>query len=70
MAYNDIIVLKAEYRKGLTAFKLIKFVKSELKKRGVVLHQISMKRKHDFGRLLERLGDTETEIIFEGVLRG
>lgn len=68
MALNDIIFLKPEFRRGMTAYKLIKFEKDALKKRGVVIHQISMKLKHDFGRLTERLGYSEVERIVEGVL--
>ena len=64
-AVNDILFVGKPYRKGLLAFKMLKYAEKTLRERGVDKVLINMKLAHDFGPLLERLGYVEIERVFE-----
>lgn len=55
-AFNDLLYVSPEYRKGTTAIKLIKFSEQALKDDGVDVIVMRTKSSHDFSKLLERYG--------------
>ena len=63
-AHNDVIYVDPEYRKGFTAWRLIKFATEQLELAGVSVMMINIKRHKPFDKLLQRLGFTETESIY------
>jgi GNAT superfamily N-acetyltransferase len=66
-ANNDILYLAPKYRGRGVGIKLIKFNETSLFAMGVSVVHIHMKLAHDFGCLLERLGYTEIERMYEKV---
>jgi hypothetical protein len=60
-ANNDILFLTKTERKGMTGVKLLKFAVEELTKENVKLININVKKKQDFGPILERLGFEHVE---------
>jgi GNAT superfamily N-acetyltransferase len=67
-AYNDILFLTKEYRKGFTGSKLIKFAEKCLKEDGVSVVVVNTKRHKPFDVLLEWLGYKHIENIYSKVL--
>ena len=63
-AHNDVIYVDPEYRKGFTAWRLIKFAEQQLTLSGVSVMMINIKRHKPFDKLLQRLNFTETESIY------
>jgi len=63
-AHNDVIFVDPEYRKGFTAWRLIKFATEQLELAGVSVMMINIKRHKPFDKLLQRLGFTESESIY------
>ncbi len=63
-AHNDVIYVDPAYRKGFTAWRLIKFATEQLELAGVSVMMINIKRHKPFDKLLQRLGFTETESIY------
>jgi GNAT superfamily N-acetyltransferase len=68
-AFNDILFLKKEYRKGFTGAKLMKFAEKCLKEDGVSVVVVNTKRHKPFDKLLEWLGYNQTENIYTKMLR-
>ena len=60
-ANNDILFLKKSERKGTAGIKLIKFAVESLQAENVKLINVNVKKKQDFGPLLERLGFEHVE---------
>lgn len=67
-AYNDILFLDEEYRKGFTGAKLIKFAEKCLKEDGVSVVTINTKRHKPLDVLLSWLGYKHIENIYSKVL--
>jgi predicted acetyltransferase len=63
-AINDILYLKKEHRKGLIGYKFIKFVEEQLKLRKVSKIIWPVKKKYNFGKLLQRLGYRDEEVHY------
>ena len=63
-AHNDVIYVDPEYRKGFTAWRLIKFAEQQLILSGVSVMMINIKRHKPFDKLLQRLNFKETESIY------
>ena len=64
-ANNDILFLKKAERKGTTGIRLIKFAVEELKKEGVTLINVNVKKKQDFGPVMERIGFEHIEDVWQ-----
>jgi len=67
-ATSTLIYIKPEYRKGLLGYKLIKWSIEQIKQRKVQRILMGIKPKHDFGKILERLGATYFEKVYSIVL--
>jgi len=67
-AYNDILFLTKEYRKGFTGAKLMKFAEKCLKEDGVSVVIVNTKRHKPFDVLLNWLGYKHIENIYSKVL--
>lgn len=67
-AYNDILFLSQDYRKGYTGAKLMKFAEQCLKDDGVSVVVINTKRHKPFDALLKWLGYKHIENIYSKVL--
>lgn len=63
-ATNDVIYLDPEYRKGLTASKMIRFAVDCLTQDGVSMVFINTKIHKPFDILLERLGFNHVENVY------
>jgi len=63
-SHNDVIFVDPEYRKGFTAWRLIKFATEQLTIAGVSVMMINIKRHKPFDQLLKRLKFNETESIY------
>ena len=63
-AHNDVIYVDPEYRRGFTAWRLIKFAEQQLTLSGVSVMMINIKRHKPFDKLLQRLNFKETESIY------
>ena len=68
-AFNDILYLRVDYRKGLTGAKLMKFAEKCLKEDGVSVMVVNTKRHKPFDSLLEWLGYKHAENIYTKLLR-
>lgn len=69
-AFNDILYVHKDYRKGLTGAKLMKFSEKCLKEDGVSVLVVNTKRHKPFDSLLEWLGYKHIENIYSKLLRG
>jgi GNAT superfamily N-acetyltransferase len=67
-AYNDILYLDKDYRKGFTGAKLMKFAEKCLKEDGVSVLVVNTKRHKPFDVLLSWLGYRHIENIYSKVL--
>ena len=63
-AYNDVLFLHPDYRKGLAGMKLLKVAEKFLKQDGVSLLVVNTKVHKPFDALLERMGYTHIENNF------
>lgn len=54
--FVDSIFIRKEYRKGLTGYKFIKFVRDFGRKKGAKRIEWGITMRNDFGRILERMG--------------
>ena len=63
-ATNDVIYLDPQYRKGLTASKMIRFAVDCLTQDGVSMVFINTKTHKPFDILLERLGFNHVENVY------
>lgn len=70
MAANDLFFVLPEHRGKFTGSRLIDASEQELRRIGVQEIQMRTKTKHDFGRLLERKGFKETEIVYRKYVGG
>lgn len=68
-AFNDILYVHKDYRKGLTGAKLMKFAEKCLKEDGVSVVIVNTKRHKPFDSLLEWLGYSHIENIYSKLLR-
>lgn len=64
-ANNDILFLKKSERKGTAGIRLIKFAVAELKNEGVTLINVNVKKKQDFGKVLEHLDFEHVEDLWQ-----
>ena len=69
-AFNDVLYLHKDYRKGLAGAKLMKFAEKCLKEDGVEALRVSTKRLKPFDKLLCWLGYTHEENTYTKFLRG
>jgi|TARA_R110000822_G_scaffold70505_1_gene170529 GNAT superfamily N-acetyltransferase len=69
-AFNDVIYLHKDYRKGFAGIKLIKFAKKCLTEDGVSVLTINTKVHQPFDRVLERLGFKLIERVYSSYLQG
>lgn len=68
-AFNDILYVHKDYRKGLVGAKLMKFAEKCLKEDGVSVVIVNTKRHKPFDSLLEWLGYSHIENIYSKLLR-
>ncbi len=59
----DIVYLDREYRKGLVAYRMLEFMESDLKGKGITFIQHHVKPEPDFSPLLSRMGFEDFEKI-------
>lgn len=67
-AYNDIIFVDQEYRKGFTSVRLMKFAEKCLKADGAEVMVVNTKRHKPFDSLLVWLGYKHIENLYSKVL--
>jgi hypothetical protein len=67
-AYNDILFVDQDFRKGFTSPRLIKFSQKCLKEDGVAVMVVNTKRHKPFDTLLVWLGYKHIENIYSKVL--
>lgn len=67
-AFNDVLYLDKQYRKGLTGPKLMKFAEKCLKEDGISVMVINTKRHKPFDSLLVWLGYKHIENIYSKLL--
>ena len=63
-AVCDTIYILPSYRGRWTGVKLLKFAERVLKNRGVSHITMNVKKEHDFGSMLQRIGYKHTEVIY------
>lgn len=68
-AFNDVLYLQKEYRKGFTGAKLMKFAEKCLKEDGVSVVVVNTKRHKPFDILLSWLGYNHVENVYTKLLR-
>ena len=68
-AYNDVVFLKAEYRKAGVGAELLRFAEKWLKEDKISVLVVNTKRHKPFDSLLENLGYNHTENIYTKLLR-
>lgn len=64
MCHTDMYFLLPEYRKGGTGAKMLAFVETEIRKRGVVKAYISCKVHQDHTELFEAMGWRMSDHVF------
>ena len=69
-AYNDILYLKKEYRKGFNGIRFFKFMEASMAAIGVDEVYCATKLHADYGPILERLGFAPIERIYTKLLDG
>lgn len=67
-AYNDILFVDEDYRKGFTSVRLMKFAEKCLKVDGVEVMVVNTKRHKPFDSLLIWLGYKHVENLYSKVL--
>ena len=70
VAMNDILFIRKDRRHGMTGSRMIRFAEKMLKEIGVNRMIMHVKVHHDFGRMLVKMGFTETEKNYEKLLNG
>jgi GNAT superfamily N-acetyltransferase len=68
-AFNDVLYLQKEYRKGFTGAKLMKFAEKCLKEDGISVLVVNTKRHKPFDILLSWLGYKHVENVYTKLLR-
>ena len=63
-AKQDILFLSKELRGGMNGFKFIKWCDEELEKEGVQVVYHHVKKSHNFGPVLERMGYELVDLIY------
>lgn len=61
----DVIYVKPDKRAGLTGYRLIKYAETELKKLGVSVLAINTKVHMPFDSLMDRMGYSNTERLYQ-----
>lgn len=69
MAFNDVIYIKPEFRQGMVGVRIFKEIEKSLKERGVKKMFMNTKKHHNFGSILERLGYSESDILYTKVIK-
>jgi len=64
MAANDLFYVRPEYRGRFIGGQLIDAAEKEFRQMGIRLIQMRTKTKHNFGRIPERKGFKETEVVY------
>jgi GNAT superfamily N-acetyltransferase len=68
-AFNDVLYLHKDYRKGFTGAKLMKFAEECLKHDGISVLVVNTKRHKPFDILLSWLGYKHVENVYTKLLR-
>lgn len=68
-AFNDVLYLHKDYRKGFTGAKLMKFAEKCLKEDGISVLVVNTKRHKPFDILLSWLGYKHVENVYTKLLR-
>lgn len=68
-AFNDILYIRPDYRKGFTGIRLMKFAERCLKEDGISVMVVNTKRHKPFDILLEWLGYKHAENTYTKLLR-
>lgn len=63
-ASQDILYLAPKVRGGMNGYRFIKWCDEQLKNEGVQVVYQHVKKKHDFGPLLERMGYRAVDTIY------
>lgn len=56
MAFNEVLFIHPDYRKGFMGYRFLKYLDDQLSKSGVNWIYNHVKAKKDFGKLFEKLG--------------
>lgn len=64
VAIQDVLYVKPAHRKSRVGYKLIQFCDDQLREIGIDIVYHHTKVKHDFGRLLERIGYKFEEKVY------
>ena len=67
-AMNDTLYLVPAYRGRNIALRLVKFIESDLRERGVEKIYFGFRSRHDQARLMGFLGYEESDIIYSKIL--
>lgn len=67
-AMNDVFYVEPSMRGAAHGIKLLTCVMDELKKRNVIIFHMHSKNSHDLKPIMDRLGFTAIETIYEKVL--
>jgi len=67
-ATNDIFYIDPDYRQGTTGIKLFKYMETLLKSYGVQRIMMMTKTHKDVGKIFERLGYCQAEIVYTKVI--
>lgn len=63
-AKNDILYIDPDFRGSMLGIRLLQFCEEELKKRGVKVLSLHIKKVFDWGRVVERLGYENVETSY------
>jgi GNAT superfamily N-acetyltransferase len=64
-AVNDILFISKKYRGGRTGYRMFKYMEKCYRERGVSVVHIHSKLAHDFAKLMDHLGYSEIEKVYE-----
>ena len=68
MAFNDVLYLHPDYRKGRTGIKLIQHSEDHLKWLGIKKVVWHIKKANDFSPILQRMGYGSEEVVMAKIL--
>lgn len=63
-AYNDMVYIAPEHRKGFAAHRLIRMAEAWLKEAGAAVIMVNVTRKKPFDALLQRMGYSHIENVY------
>lgn len=68
-ALLDSMFLLPDYRKGMTAVKMLRFCEAELTRAGVNRITLACKTAHDVSLLFRRCGYVNTEVVYSKIVK-